>query len=90
MSLDDTFVQMGHFARELELFNQHLKVSMQDLQTNHDRVSPLWQDAMRREHDAQWREFDEMIKNYLARESKEYEEFLASKLRSLHGYLREN
>jgi len=87
MSMNDTFREMQNFHRELVRFNENLRASMNDLQNNHDQVSPLWQDDMRQEYDAQWREFDETMKNYLKREAPAYSQFLSKKLQALSRYL---
>ncbi len=88
MSMNDTFREMKNFHDELRRFNENLKSSMTDLQKNHDQVSPLWQDDMRKDYDSQWREFDEMMKNYLQREGPDYVQFLDRRLKALAGYLR--
>ena len=88
MSMDDTFREMQRFHTELRKFNDMLGVSMKELQANHDKVSPHWQDEMRRDYDAQWREFDEMMKRYMNREGPNYVRFLDEKLRHLSRYLR--
>jgi uncharacterized protein YukE len=87
MSLDDTFRQMQKFHSSLSRFNDLLLASMRELQANHDKVSPFWQDEMRREYDSQWQEFDEMIKQYLSRTAPNYVQFLDAKLRDLGKYL---
>lgn len=87
MSMNDTFREMKNFHAELSRFNESLRSSMTDLQKNHDQVSPLWQDDMRKEYDSQWREFDETMKNYLKREAPAYVQFLDQKLRALAAYL---
>ena len=87
MSLNDTFRQMRMFSSELNRFNDNLRGSMNDLQQNHDRLSPLWQDNMRQDYDSQWREFDEMMKHYLQREAPAYSQFLDAKLKALSRYL---
>lgn len=88
MSMDDTFREMKNFHQELRRFNDMMKVSMNDLQQKHDYVNPHWQDEMRKEYDARWREFDEMMKRYLRQEGPRYDQFLDSKLRHLAQYLR--
>jgi uncharacterized protein YukE len=87
MSMNDTFREMRNFHAELGRFNSQLQGSMNDLQANHDLVSPLWQDDMRKDYDSQWREFDEMMKNYLNREGPAYVQFLDQKLQALSRYL---
>ena len=89
MSLNDTFREMKNFHNELSRFNENLRSSMSDLHKNHDQVSPLWQDDMRKEYDSQWREFDEMMKNYTNREGPAYVQSLDQKLKALAGYLRQ-
>ena len=88
MSLDDTFREMKRFSDELTRFNDKLKSSQLDLDSKHETVSPLWQDEMRREYDAEWNYFREILKNYLSRESPRYELFLETKLKHLSQYLR--
>ncbi|MBW4635884.1 MAG: hypothetical protein KME30_29590 [Iphinoe sp. HA4291-MV1] len=88
MSLDETFRQMQKFHAELSRFNDMLLASTRNLQAYHDKVSPLWQDEMRREYDSQWEEFDEMMKQYLSRTAPNYTQFLDAKLRDLGRYLR--
>ena len=85
--MNDTFREMRNFQQELEQFNDGLRGSMGDLQSKHERVSPIWQDDMRQEYDFQWRELDEMMKYYLQRESIGYSQFLDRKLQSLARYL---
>lgn len=87
MSMDDQYQQMKIFATTLSDFNEHLGASVNDLRRNHDNVSPLWQDQMRREYDAVWGPFEEMMRHYLERESPNYVEFLSIKLHALKRYL---
>ena len=87
MSMNDTFREMRNFHAELGRFNDQLKASMGDLQSNHERVSPIWQDDMRKDYDSQWQEFDEMMKRYLRREGSAYVQFLDQKLQALSRYL---
>jgi uncharacterized protein YukE len=87
MSMDDQYQQMQIFARTLSDFNEHLGASVNDLQRNHDNVSPLWRDQMRREYDAVWGPFEEKMKHYLEREAPNYEDFLDIKLKALKRYL---
>lgn len=87
MSMNETFHQMKAFHAELRQFNDQLTASMSDLQSNHDRVAPIWQDDMRKDYDARWAEFDEKMKYYLSREGPAYVQFLDQKLRALSQYL---
>jgi uncharacterized protein YukE len=88
MSMDDTYVQMQKFEQNLSSFNQSLKASLDDLQAQHDHVSPMWQDEMRRHYDAVWGPFLETMKHYVASEGPGYVEFLNIKLYALGRYLR--
>lgn len=87
MSMDEVNRRMSDFLKELERFNEIMKSSIQDVHSNHEKVNPHWQDEMRRQYDAQWREFDEFMKRYLSADSKKYEEFLRRKKRLLKQYL---
>jgi len=85
--MNDTFREMRNFHTELQRFNDQLQGSMNDLQTNHDHVSPIWQDDMRKEYDSQWQKFDEEMKTYLSREGPAYVQFLDQKLQALARFL---
>lgn len=87
MSMDEQYAQMQQFHRALCQFNDHLAVSMQDLISQHDQVSPYWQDEMRRMYDAHWNPLDQAMRNYLLREGPAFTAFLTRKLRYLEGYL---
>lgn len=87
MSMDEQFAQMQNFERTLRAFNEHLTASMNELQTQHDNVSPYWQDEMRRNYDSVWGPFQETMKHYIASEGPGYIEFLNIKIKALWGYL---
>jgi hypothetical protein len=87
MSMDDTYVQMQNFERNLRTFNEHLKSSLNELQVQHDNVSPHWQDEMRKLYDTIWGPFLETMKRYVASEGPSYVEFLNIKLQALRRYL---
>lgn len=87
MSMDDTYVQMQNFERNLRSFNEHLKSSLNELQAQHDNVSPHWQDEMRKHYDSVWGPFLETMKHYVASEGPSYVEFLNIKLHALRRYL---
>lgn len=87
MSMDDQYQQMRIFITALSDFNEHLGASVSDLRRNHDNVSPLWQDTMRKEYDAVWGPFEEKMQHYLEVESPNYVEFLHIKLHALKRYL---
>lgn len=87
MSMDDQYHQMQIFAATLSDFNEHLGASVNDLRRNHDNVSPLWQDQMRKKYDSVWGPFEEKMRHYLEVESPNYIEFLHIKLQALKRYL---
>jgi len=88
MSMDEQYQQMQIFTTTLMEFNGHLGASVNDLKKNHDHVSPLWQDEMRKRYDVIWGPFEEKMKYYLNVESQNYVEFLHIKLHALNLYLR--
>lgn len=88
MSMDEQYEQMQRFQRALIHFNEQLHESVKDLERNHERVSPHWQDEMRRKYDAVWGPFERTMKHYLNSESRGYVEFLSIKLHNLGRYLR--
>ncbi len=87
MSMDELFEQMKYFEEALVEFDNKLRVSMEDLRSHHDYVSPHWQDEMRREYDGQWNPLNEIMEHYLNREGPSYVEFLEIKLHKLYKYL---
>ena len=87
MSMDDQYEMMQRFEHELREFNMQLKRSVQELENQHETVSPLWQDAMRREYDAVWGPFEETMKHYIDNEGPRYVEFLNIKIHALGRFL---
>lgn len=87
MSMDEQYAQMQHFQKQLIVFNEELRSSLTELQSQHDKVSPYWQDEMRKHYDAIWEPFLEMMKHYSATEGPGYVEFLSIKLYALRRYL---
>ena len=87
MSMDEQFVKMQHFEKALRGFNQNLKTSLRELQSQHDNVSPHWQDKMRTQYDIVWGPFQETMKHYVKSEGPGYVEFLNIKLHAFRRYL---
>ena len=87
MSMDETYVQMQNFERTLRSFNEHLKSSLRELHSQHETVSPHWQDEMRKHYDFVWGPFQETMNHYIASEGPSYVEFLNIKLYALRRYL---
>ncbi len=86
-NMDDQYREMVNFTRALMEFNERLRDSLRDLETQHDHVSPHWQDAMRKHYDAQWAPFLQTIKHYNAVEGPGYVEFLHIKAHATRRYL---
>jgi len=87
MSMDDQHREMQNFRQSLIEFNESLKRSMLDLKTQHERLSPLWDDEMRRHYDAQWEPLYNMMRRYVEAEGRDYVEFLSIKMHALEQYL---
>lgn len=87
MSMDDTYMQMKKFEQNLRSFNDELKSSMRQLETQHENISPLWQDDMRKHYDAVWGPFLATMKHYIKTEGPSYVEFLNIKIHALGRYL---
>jgi hypothetical protein len=87
MSMDKQYEHMKQFHAALATFNQHLSRSMRDLAKEHEHVSPLWQDEMRRTYDRHWNPLDHTMRRYLQKQGPAYIEFLKKKLRYMEGYL---
>jgi uncharacterized protein YukE len=87
MSLDETYVQMQNFEKALRDFNMNLRASLAELEAQHDKVSPIWNDQMRKKYDAIWGPFLQTMKHYNVSEGPGYIEFLNIKLHTLRRYL---
>jgi hypothetical protein len=87
MGMDDVYSTMNIFEKELEEFNNNLKSSFDDLQYNHDIVSPIWDDSMRKEYDSKWLSLEEKIDQYISIEGNNYVEVLIEKIEAIKGYL---
>lgn len=87
MSMDTQYEQMKQFHAALATFNEHLRHSMRNLRQQHEHVSPLWQDEMRRTYDRHWNPLDQTMRRYLQRQGPAYLEFLRKKQRYMEGFL---
>ena len=87
MSLDETYAEMQNFEKALRAFNEQLRASLAELEKQHDKVSPLWNDQMRKKYDAVWGPLLQTMKHYSASEGPGYVEFLNIKLYALRRYL---
>lgn len=87
MSMDDQYREMVNFRQNLVEFNELLQKSMRDLERQHERLSPLWQDEMRRHYDQQWDPLKITMEMYVTVEGPNYVEFLSIKAFALESYL---
>jgi uncharacterized protein YukE len=85
--MDETYFLMRNFHQSLSLFNDSLRASVANLEAEHDKVSPHWQDQWRRDYDAIWNPFEETMKRYIDIEGPSYVEFLDIKSKALWRYL---
>ena len=86
-SMDDVHREVLKFSEALEIFNERLDSQLKDLSACHDRVSPLWQDEMRRTYDATYSHLREAITRYSEIEGPEYTDFLTEKVMHVKRYL---
>jgi uncharacterized protein YukE len=87
MSMDTQYAEMKQFHNALATFNEHLSRSMRDLTKQHEDISSLWQDEMRRAYDHHWKPLDQTMRRYLQKQGPAYLQFLQKKLRYMEGYL---
>ncbi len=87
MSMDDVHARAQELSRSLEHFNDHLRANMAEVDRAHARVSPLWDDAMRRDYDLKWAPLEEEMKRYNRQVGPQYMDFLIQRLAHLNSYL---
>lgn len=85
--MDEQYWEMRNFRDALVRFNERLRMSVSDLEAEHDKVSPYWQDQWRKEYDSIWGPFEETMKRYLNSDGVNYAEFLEIKIQALKRYL---
>ena len=77
----------GNGEETVKIFQYINREEEQNLEAQHENVSPHWQDEMRRHYDAVWGPFLETMKHYVASEGPSYVEFLNIKIHALGRYL---
>jgi hypothetical protein len=85
--MDHVFERAQVLERELQNFNQRLGNAFDQLEQSHARVSPLWDDSMRREYDKSWKPLNDAMHDYIKRTGPRYVEVLIERLRHLKSYL---
>ena len=86
-NMDEQYFAMQNFRQLLIQFNEALQRSVSELEAQHDKVSPYWQDEWRRTYDAIWGPFNETMKRYVSPEGPSYVDFLNDKSEALRRYL---
>jgi len=87
MSMDHVFERAQVLERELQNFNERLRAAFEQVEQSHSRVSPLWDDSMRREYDQSWKPLDDAMHDYIKRTGPRYVDVLIDRLRHLKSYL---
>lgn len=85
--MDEQYYAMQNFKGWLIRFNEALQSSVAELEAEHDKVAPYWQDEWRKEYDAIWGPFEETMKRYIGSDGPNYVEFLNIKSEALRRYL---
>jgi hypothetical protein len=88
--MDEVYHTLQQFHRNLETFNDNLRLAIDDLNKHHEKVNPHWHDDMRNEYDAKWLPLEEKIKQYVTADGINYTDILIHKVsiiqKYLHGY----
>jgi len=87
MSMDAVFIRMQQLCIGLQEFNDRLKLSIEEVNEQHDRVNGQWQDSMRRQYDARWLPLKETMDAYVTTVGPQYVEMLQARLQQLTQYL---
>ena len=85
--MDEVYNSLQLFQKNLEVFNDRLKNSFEDLNKNHEKVSPHWHDSMRNTYDMRWNNLEEKMEQYVNTEGNSYNDILLQKLSILKRYL---
>ncbi|GEM_PF-714890 len=85
--MDKQYWQMRIFHDALARFNESLRSSVAELEAEHEKVSPYWQDQWRKDYDSIWGPFEETMKRYINSAGPNYVAFLEVKIRSIGRYL---
>ena len=87
MSMDDIHQRAEALEKGLSRFNDRLRAAFAGVERSHQNVSPLWQDAMRREYDKAWKPLQEEMIAYNRTIGPKYVDLLINRLRHLKSYL---
>lgn len=87
MSLDATHDAMIAFQKQLQHFNENVRISYKELQNRQFALDPLWQDEARAAYDRAMHDLDAEIADYLRRDSERFEQFIREKVWHLQNYL---
>jgi len=87
MGMDEVKARLQHFQTELQKFQDALQASIADTRRHHEIVSPMWQDAMRREYDAKWTPLEDAMEEYIRHVGPSQVETMLTKRRHAGRYL---
>ncbi len=87
MGMDDVLSTMETFIKELECFNTNLKSSYKELNSSHEKIEKIWDDAMRKRYNSIWFELEEQLKLYIDIIGDSNVEQLIEKMNAIKGYL---
>ena len=85
--MDEVYQRAAELERGLSQFNERLQAAFSRVVLSHQGVSPLWQDAMRREYDQVWKPLEEEMLTYNRSIGPKYVDLIIERLRHLRSYL---
>ncbi|KAA2239218.1 hypothetical protein F0L74_23720 [Chitinophaga agrisoli] len=85
--MDEVHDRLQQFQRNLEIFNDKLKVSFDQLTRYHETVHPWWQDSMRNEYEIRWKPLEDKMKQYVTTDGNNYSDILLHKINLIKRYL---
>lgn len=87
MSMNNVEEDMARFESALNIFNEKLSVSIQQIEQAHDVIDSSWNDNMRHSYDEQWLPLYEKLKEYDNLIGPQYIELMVTRLQYLRRYL---
>ncbi len=88
MSANDLAITGMVFLEKLEDFNNLVRITFEtDVEQSHDKVSPMWQDDMRREYDTIWQPLKEQMEDYIRIIGPSHVETIRPRMEALLEYL---
>lgn len=85
--MDDQLEAWQRFDRDLQTFNEDLRLAMAALDRHYQDTLPAWDDSVRATLGARIETAREPVEGYLRSEAGRFEDFVTERIRRLHGYL---